>query len=53
MSNGTFFSFVRHWTHGSFANVVIPAKTASAVTNYEQSSNILYACARAREESID
>jgi hypothetical protein len=32
MSNGTFFSFVRHWTHGNFANVAIPEKTASAVT---------------------
>jgi hypothetical protein len=32
MSNGTCFSLVRHLTQGSFANVVIPEKIASAVT---------------------
>jgi hypothetical protein len=38
MSNGTCFSFVRHWTHGNFANVVIPEKTASAVTGTKESN---------------
>ena len=33
MSNGTFLSFVRHWTQGNFANVAMPEKTASAVTS--------------------
>jgi hypothetical protein len=32
MSNGTSFSFVKHFTQGSLANVVIPEKMASAVT---------------------
>ncbi len=32
MSNGTCFSLVRHCTQGSFAKVVIPENTASAVT---------------------
>ena len=33
ISNGTFLSFVRHWTHGSLAKVVMPEKMESAVTN--------------------
>ena len=32
MSKGTWLSLVRHWTHGSLANVVMPEKIASAVT---------------------
>lgn len=40
MSNGTCFSFVRHWTHGNFAKVVIPEKTASAVTGMKKRSSI-------------
>jgi len=44
MSNGTCFSFVRHWTHGNFANVVIPEKTASAVTGTKAIVKKLRAC---------
>ena len=53
MSNGTCFSLVRHWTHGNFANVVIPEKTASAVTGTKamrQKSARMYMY-HAREES--
>ena len=33
MSNALSLSLPRHWTHGNFANVVMPEKTESAVTN--------------------
>lgn len=50
MSNGTFLSLVRHWTHGNFANVVIPAKTASAVTDTKIVSYSVCTRARPRRE---
>jgi hypothetical protein len=54
MSNGTCFSFVRHWTHGNFANVVIPEKTASAVTGTKaivKNCKHVHAC-RQREHGL-
>ena len=33
MSNGVSLSLVRHWTQGSFANVVMPEKMESPVTD--------------------
>ena len=50
MSNGTCFSFVRHWTHGNFANVVIPEKTASAVTGMKVIVKKMRACIHPRGE---
>lgn len=39
MSKVSSRSFPRHWTHGSFANVVIPEKMESAVTALGVSGN--------------
>jgi hypothetical protein len=50
ISNGTCFSLVRHWTHGNFAKVVIPEKTASAVTDTKAIVKKLRACTRPRKE---
>jgi len=50
MSNGTSLSFVRHSTHGNFANVAIPEKTASAVTRYESNRQTLSRMKRARTD---
>ena len=38
MSKGVSLSFVRHWTQGSLANVVMPEKIASAVTSNNKDS---------------
>jgi len=45
ISNSSSFSLVRHCTQGSLAKVVIPEKTASAVTNTHISKNIEVKCA--------
>jgi len=50
MSNGTCCSFVRHWTHGNFANVVIPEKIASAVTSTKTLVKTLRACTHTRRD---
>jgi hypothetical protein len=41
ISNGTFFSFVRHWTQGSLAKVAIPEKMESAVTGKQRRKRIV------------